>query len=339
MAVILSHATALQALRRGARLAPTTSDGAPSAPGWSVRRGDKLAETRAAHRLLLETHLLDKGQPLHVIAQPGEPRTRYRPLVIHRWTTARPLPVRQLDHGLWTVSPELLFVQLSAELALPQAVLLGWELCGRYGKVLPGDRRCRLVERGFEDRAALTTVAGITAFLAAHPRLRGVRPAREALTWVRDRARSPMEAAVWMLLCMPPRLGGFGLPPFQVNYRIPLNPRDAALLDRPYLELDLWHPDPPLDVEVDGSDHDRTRVHDAVRNNELAARHVRQIHLAGPELMNCDRFEDEARTIAQILGVRLRLECADWRARYVRLHAAVMNIELNEVPLEAYDEL
>ncbi len=281
MAVIVSHAAALEVLRRGARLAPERLNGAPLATSASSRRAaERRDELQALRAFLVEVGLLDVGSQLDILAGPNECRPAVARVRTHRWTTATALPIRQVFlpgtgrvDGLYVVAPELLFVELCAadkvmrkgsapspkSMAHVRAALLGWELCGRYGKVLPGDRRDALAARGFENRPPLTSVNDIRSFAdAMAPGLAGVRRARGALALVRDGGRSPMEAAVFILLAGAACLGGFGLPAPRVNYRLKLSARNAQLLNAEYVELDNYWPR-PLDVEVDGfADHGGT---------------------------------------------------------------------------------
>lgn len=281
MAVIVSHAVALEVLRRGARLAPERLNGAPLATSASSRRAaERRDELQALRAFLVEVGLLDVGSQLDILAGPNECRPAVARVRTHRWTTATALPIRQVFlpgtgrvDGLYVVAPELLFVELCAadkvmrkgsapspkSMAHVRAALLGWELCGRYGKVLPGDRRDALAARGFENRPPLTSVNDIRSFAdAMAPGLAGVRRARGALALVRDGGRSPMEAAVFILLAGAACLGGFGLPAPRVNYRLKLSARNAQLLNAEYVELDNYWPR-PLDVEVDGfADHGGT---------------------------------------------------------------------------------
>ena len=281
MAVIVSHAAALEVLRRGARLGPERLNGAPLATSASSRRAaERRDELQALRAFLVEVGLLDVGSQLDILAGPNECRPAVARVRTHRWTTATALPIRQVFlpgtgrvDGLYVVAPELLFVELCAadkvmrkgsapspkSMAHVRAALLGWELCGRYGKVLPGDRRDALAARGFENRPPLTSVNDIRSFAdAMAPGLAGVRRARGALALVRDGGRSPMEAAVFILLAGAACLGGFGLPAPRVNYRLKLSARNAQLLNAEYVELDNYWPR-PLDVEVDGfADHGGT---------------------------------------------------------------------------------
>lgn len=246
---------------------------------------------------------------------------------------------------LWIVEPTLLFVESCAGLGFAEAVLLGWELCGRYRKVLPGDRREDALKAGFSKAEAATTPDDIHAFLESVPDgLYGAKVARRALVYVRAGARSPMEAAVALLLIAPPELGGFGLPEPIVNGRLPLDPRFLALTYEASFEMDLlWlrKGKPPLVVEIDGYGSHRGSLskaqaaRDAMKQNEAVLREVTVLRLAGTEITEADRFLVNARNIAAQLDFELAIDDPGWQDRFEELHAAVMNKEY--VPSEIYD--
>lgn len=340
MHVIVSHGSVLRLLRRGGRLAPANPADVPAAPSERPPRGETAAAIRRARAALEKARLLDAHHVLDVLVRPGDTRP-HQPLVReHQWTSPTDPPLRRLvlplDEGapaIYVVAPELLFVQAASRLTLERTVLLGWELCGRYGKVMKGDVREELVAQGFEKRDPLTRVERLQGFLGSMPNgLYGSKRAREALTYVRDGARSPMEAAVAFLLCAPPELGGFGLPAPLVNHSVPLSPRAAALTLEASLELDLYWEDPPLDVEVyghawhGGSKSKKQAARDAVRNNELERQKIPRIHLAGEELTNWRRFKLNALNIAAELQVVPQIEDPAWEQRYRDLHAVAMNL-------------
>ena len=337
MDMVISHETALQAVRRGAVVGAEAT--CPALPG---RIG--VGALRRARRALIEAGLLDRGQTMHVLLMPGQNRSRCRGIQTHRWTADRPLPLRELgwvgqpgSEGavhLFVVDPRLLFVEMAACLSDVSAILLGWELCGRYGKVLPNDPRVGLRGRGFAARDPLVTRKGIESFLSSFPSgLAGARRARRAVRFVRDRARSPMEVAVALLLLAPARMGGLGLPAPLVNVRIPLKPRAGALTREPFFEVDFCWLERRVVVEYngfyfhDGDPSKRAAARDALRRNELQQRGVRVIQLTGTDVMDPVRFELHARNIAQALGWRLRLEAKGWAERFRELHAAVMGLE------------
>lgn len=354
MAVIVSHLTALQALRRGAGLAPLASQGLAgalredsAAPRLPSPRPEELW---AARNLLVWSGLLDGGQPMDVMRLPWQTAVFREGLVQHRWSVAGLLPVFRMlvtpgvagEPRLLVPPPELLFLQLARQCALTTTLMLGWELCGHYAKLTERDQRTRGTSQGFIGRDPLCTKAEIDALLARMPRgVPGSARARRAARLVRDRSRSPMETAVALMLFAPQRLGGFGMPEPVVNGTVELQPRRDALM-RSRLELDLHWLDPLRVTEYNGFDFHEGKskaqaAKDAIRHNELEIRQIPHLTLVGSEVMDRLRFQLNARNIAQMLNHRLRLETRDWNQRYERFHADLLGLDYT--PPEAYERL
>lgn len=157
-----------------------------------------------------------------------------------------------MSEGLAVCSPEFCLMQLATELGEVRSVQLGFELAGSYSS-FPA------AEGGMCSREPLSSVRSMTRFLDYAGSSRGGASARAALRYVADGAASPMEAILVMLLCLPLRLGGYGIPLPVLNQRIDLGgegarSEDARLLSgRHSLVPDLWWEGARLDVEYDSN--------------------------------------------------------------------------------------
>lgn len=126
-----------------------------------------------------------------------------------------PTPVGSFWHvrgNLYVCSPEFLAVLIVERMGLYQLVECLYELCGTYS-VDPASGKLFSHE-------PLTSVSSILSFIEMMPGERGVAQVRRALTYVRDGSASPRETGLAMMLALPTRLGGFGLPAIRLNYRI-----------------------------------------------------------------------------------------------------------------------
>ena len=119
----------------------------------------------------------------------------------------RPGSFVDVGNGLAIPSPELLFVDMVGRLRFPVLVLLGYELCGTFGRD-PADPMMGTVAFGIEPA---TSVAKIREFLEACTYLPGKEDAYRALTYVADNAWSPMEAVLATMLTLPLTEGGYGM--------------------------------------------------------------------------------------------------------------------------------
>ena len=127
----------------------------------------------------------------------------------------RPGSFVDVGNGLAIPSPELLFVDMVGRLRFPVLVLLGYELCGTFGRD-PADPMMGTVAFGIE---AATSVAKIREFLVACTYLPGKEDAYRALTYVADNAWSPMEAVLATMLTLPLTEGGYGMGELRLNVR------------------------------------------------------------------------------------------------------------------------
>ena len=86
----------------------------------------------------------------------------------------------------------------------------------------------------------LTNRAAIAKFLAMQERKRGIIPAKRALQHIVEKARSPREASLALLLCLPYNLGGFNLGTVELNRPIELENRYGEKITRiPDLTIQL----------------------------------------------------------------------------------------------------
>lgn len=127
----------------------------------------------------------------------------------------------ELAPNVYVCVPELCFLQLAGSHSPVDLLRLGMELCGHYS--LAEGRR------GFLDRPPLCSRAGLLAYLDAVHATRGVAKARCTAGLVIDGSASPMESSLALLLCLPTRWGGYGLPRPILNGQLTLSPGAARI--------------------------------------------------------------------------------------------------------------
>ena len=124
-----------------------------------------------------------------------------------------------------------------------------------------------------------------------------------------------MESVVYLLLCLPRRLGGFGLPMPVLNVKVKVSTSTTTKSRFP----DLYWPIQSLDVEYD-SDQDHTgmwsRYRDARRTVELAAEKITVLPLTHAQLFDAGEFEAFAASVRRNLGIRARTLDAEWHAKH-----------------------
>ncbi len=270
-----------------------------------VPRAEDVAELKDVCGLL--------DRPVHLLVAHAAERRAVKDVVCHvapKGTVPRFL--LEASSGLLVEGPGLCLLHEAGRLPLPRLVEFGFELCGGYR--LDSDD-----PRGFADCEPLTNRSELVRFLRAVKGAKGARQLGRAISYVREDSRSPMETVVVLLLCLPPRFGGYGLPFPRLNYRVDTNRRGCKVSADHYYLCDAFWPEARLDVEYD-SDFAHTGssriARDAKRRNGLVSLGVTVITATKQQVFDCDEMDRLARVVAGRLGRRLRMEGSGWtRAR------------------------
>ena len=144
------------------------------------------------------------------------------------------LPIDTDSKGFVT-SPEFTYLQIASKLDFIGTILAGSALCSDY--FLNQDGHGGVSQR---QNGPLTNRAAIAKFLATQERKRGIIPAKRALQHIVEKARSPREASLALLLCLPYNLGGFNLGTVELNKPIELENRYGEKIIRiPDLTIQL----------------------------------------------------------------------------------------------------
>ena len=174
---------------------------------------------------------------LHILVGSAKDRIRIPGITCHYCTNPNQLPagsIYQISRDLFVVSPELCLVQLAATLPFLETVRVGTDLCSRYAIGL--FNKMDLVEI-----APATSHDTIQRYISLLPTgMRGLEKARRATRYIHDGSRSPRETSLSILMALPTRMGGFQMPAFELNHRIDLDDKLAALTRRRYFEFDVF---------------------------------------------------------------------------------------------------
>lgn len=254
---------------------------------------------------------------IDVLVQPGDQR-RLPDANVH--VISRALPDRsfyRLEDNLYIASPELTLFQLASKLSEAQALKLAMEMCGSYAidtstaefyDMDPFSSEAE--DEGITKRPPLTSANKLSRYAA-----RLLRPGSRAqsvkfLQWLADSSASPRETALCMLLCMPPRLGGYGLALPELNKRIELTPEEQIMVGAHHFDCDLyWQIKERVAVEYDSKQHhtkEEKQERDAIRRNMLQYKGVRVITATRVQVNRPNQFDRLARQIARAVGKRMR---------------------------------
>ena len=205
-------------------------------------------------------------------------------------------------------SPELCFCQIAHTRSRGAALMTGCTLCGTYAFVT--------IEGGLGERSQLTSARQLRACCEVLGLGRESR-AGWAARYVFDGAASPMEAKLALLLSLPARFGGYGLPRPEMNASIRLSDAAYALYPHSPCRADLYWAKAKLDVEYDGRDYHGSDMHnkDVARQVALTTEGIDVVPLTYAQIYDASAFSQVANMIAGKLGYRLRIEAKDAAAK------------------------
>ena len=274
-------------------------------PPTSPQLADELAVNDAdvwslAPSWVTPEFLEPEGGVLHVLAREGASRRTARHHVAHQWSG--PIPnggLYSFGNGAYVCSPSFAFLQMARTVNPYELVAYGCELCGRYAF----DKRA---ERGFHMRKTpLATMEQLRQLVQDAPGTRGRTKALWALARIIEGSASPRETYVALLLTLPYRDGGYGLPRMKMNQRIDLSPASAALCGKRNVYIDLCYPDANLAIEYLGEhDHANGAAMRADRGRTFALEEdgYKVIEITAEQVNDIVTFEAIALRIAAQIG-------------------------------------
>lgn len=263
------------------------------------------------------------AMPLHIVAADDQARLRCAGVVCHRCSASLPRgSVVSLGEGLFVASPALTFLHMAESLSVEELVAAGSVLCGRY----------RIMDDGsVGERSVLETPARLASFVGRASGMRGAPKARRALRFVVDDSASPMETALALLLCLPPLLGGYGLPKPVMNMRIDAVEYGRHMTgggtDARFFRGDLCWPQAKLCVEYDSDAYhtgSQRIAHDSWRRAELELAGFMVVTVTKGQLYDRKAMDRLARLLAKRLGARVRRRDAAYEERQMALRRVLL---------------
>ena len=202
----------------------------------------------------------------------------------------------KIAQDLYVSTPEATFLQLGKESSLMQLITIGYELCGSYGLSAQSDS-------GFLRREPRSNPQLIERYLEKCDGIHGVKAAKRASSYIAKGSASPMESLLSMLLCLPPSLGGFGLPRPELNF--PIETNEGGVVMR---RCDLCWPDQRFALEYDSDTFhsDASKLHlDSSRRSTLEKAGVHVVSVTKNQVFDRGQLLNLATTVSKRLGKRL----------------------------------
>lgn len=206
--------------------------------------------------------------------------------------------------SVYACSPELLLVLFAARASIFDTIALGCELCGTYS----------LTESiASSQHDAITSVADIQHFLKAAPGLNGADRCRRALRHIRNGSASPRETDLYMMLCLPSRMRGFGLEQVSLNHPLVVPPWLKSKTGMSKITPDLYWEKGKIAVEYESDEHHLDsplvrryqRQHltdDSIRRRTYEAMGVSVITVTNGEFIEYSEVSRIAQLLAKLLG-------------------------------------
>ena len=250
--------------------------------------------------------------PLDIMV--GERSARRPSKAVRPHVCSKPVPNRafvSVGDGLYLSSPEFCFFQMAAKYPLAKLIALGFEICGSFslsGSVSTDGDRGDFAKTMY-DLPPLTSKKKLTAFSAHMEGWKGHKQALKALRYVSDDSASPMEAVLVMLLTLPYRLGGYGLPMPELNGSIYPKKGVSQFAGKSSYRGDLLWRDAGVVAEYNSDEVHASQNHitmDAVRRSDLSLCGIYEVTVTNKQIKSTDLFEKVAKQIAVRIGKELR---------------------------------
>lgn len=202
------------------------------------------------------------------------------------------------------VSPEFAFLQVAFDLTMQERVALGKAMC--------------CTPHGRPDEA-VTTVEKMTNLIRQCHYHRGRKAALQALKYIRNESRSPMEIYTYMLLCLPNKWGGAGFAGGIFNQEIILKTQRGTR----YVYADIGFPEQKVVIEYDGEHHDTPyqRPRDARRIADLRANGYTVIVVVKHDIYSLSRHANLIERIARALEKKQRFTTEDYAQDFLKIFA------------------
>lgn len=258
-----------------------------------------------------------RSRPVHVLVEEHRQQRFSSQVITHLWKP--PYPERTFVRAaanIYVLSPIASLMRAApamSDIAILKAL---YQLVGsyRYGK------------DGLHERPALMTVAAVNAYLEAAQGIRGAKKVQTLLKYVVDGAASPEEAKVAIVLVLPERMGGYGLPLPTLNESITVLKNGEPETRRP----DIFWKAYKLIVEYLGEEfHNRPDRFgpDAARKAHFQEAGYKVIDLTHYQITRKDELESVVATIRRHMGMKPLKQGEDYMQKNAELRKALFGKE------------
>lgn len=252
-------------------------------------------------------------RPLEILIRDAAQRTRSQAISARIWSgPLAPTAFRTVRKDIYVSSPEFVFLQMATRLDLPELIALGMELCGTYRRnvELPRMDGSGITLTTIYQQQPLSNVRRLRGFVSSMKSARGSAKALKALQYVLPNSASPMETALYLLLCLPRKMGGYALPKPILNPPVVFSKSGRQHTLKRSAKPDLYWKKARLDLEYNSDEFhsENQRTIDSMRRKALERMRVEVIELTADELLSAELLHATALRIARSLKRRIRAE-------------------------------
>ena len=221
--------------------------------------------------------------------------------------------LRWLGTSVLVPSPELMLLLLAHHLDVVDVITACMEVCGRYRLVGTTSNELFRSNRTLYDQGQLSTPKRILDLCDRARGISGRALLQRACKYFAPNSSSPMETVVYLLLCLPRSLGGYGLPKPLLNARRRVTACAGKITFSQTLIPDLYWPAARLDMEYDSDE-----FHSDLESLQMGARRTMALRAMNVDVLSVtyDLVSDERAfdAMARMVAKRLRVRLPDGRA-------------------------
>lgn len=232
----------------------------------------------------------------------------------HIWMPPDSGAFAKIASNIFISTPESCFAQYAQELKVAQLgeikatidlAQLAYMLCGTYR--IQADSICQF------GIPPLTNASRLIRFMEKVPHKRGRRIALQSLKYVKDNSGSPMETKLAIAFSLPYRLGGFSMPPSELNREIVVE-SNGRTPQRTYRNDLFWNAKAGVALEYNGLEYhtgERATVNDTNRQLDILANGVKIIYATKAQTASPQALVKLAESVSRELGKRCRCRRSD----------------------------
>lgn len=260
-----------------------------------------------------------RAESIHILVSDRDRRVTWNGGAPHYVTGALPTEsLLRVTSGVYICRPELAFIQVAPMSTFADLLKLGYELMGLYTLKPNGTY-------GFAPCEQAMTQDSLTCYLDRANGMRGTQIARQALPYLLERSRSPMETAMVLMLTLPHGRGGFGLKQPLLNHTVQLTEQAQKACGRSSIECDAFFPEALVDLEYNSFYHnnEQQRRRDDERAAALACMGIQVISVSISQFCNLEKLEAIARLIAKRSHRQYRIRSKTHAVKQAALHGTL----------------